>query len=203
VAWDVVKQRGCEGLVAKDDQSPYRPGPTRSWLKLKVRHEGVLTVGGRLGTPEAWEGVLVGERVGRRLLYRGVVAELLERCPVRPTAPFQDPPKGRRIIWLEPRVRIELTYNELMEGRLRDPVFRGIASSSRGGPLSNGPTSQSPFRTIRRRPLSGGSGPEPIPSWNMENQRDQRGNPICPSCGQAILPVLPDRDPWQDEGEGG
>jgi bifunctional non-homologous end joining protein LigD len=91
VAWDVVKKRGYEGLVAKDEQSAYRSGPTGSWLKLKVRYEGVFLVGGILGSPEACEGVLVGERVGRRFVYRGVVewgigratvAELLERCGI-------------------------------------------------------------------------------------------------------------------------
>jgi ATP-dependent DNA ligase len=92
-----------------------------------------------LGTPEAWEGVLVGERIGRRLVYRGViesgigratVAELLERCPVAKASPFHSPPKARQVTWLEPRVRIAVTYNELMEGRLRDPVFRGIVTKA-------------------------------------------------------------------------
>lgn len=122
--------------MAKDERSLYRPGPTRSWLKVKVRHVGVFVVGGLLGAPEAVEGVLVGERVGRRLGYRGVVewgvgratvAELLEGCPVAKASPFHDPPKARRVTWLEPRARIVVIYNELMEGRLRDPVFRGFA----------------------------------------------------------------------------
>ena len=29
--------------------------------------------------------------------------------------------------WLEPRVKVELTYNEMMEGRLRDPVLSALA----------------------------------------------------------------------------
>ena len=32
-AWAVVKERAYEGLVAKDEQSLYRGGPTRSWIK--------------------------------------------------------------------------------------------------------------------------------------------------------------------------
>jgi hypothetical protein len=55
------------------------------------------------------------------------VAELLERYPVAKASPFLDPPRARRVMWLEPRVRVAVTYNELMEGRLRDPVFRGMA----------------------------------------------------------------------------
>jgi hypothetical protein len=60
------------------------------------------------------------------------VAELLERCPVAKASPFHDPPRVRRVMWLEPRAKITVTYNELMEDRLRDPVFRGIASRRPG-----------------------------------------------------------------------
>ena len=70
-AWATVKKRGYEGLVAKHEHPPYRGGTTRSWLKVKVRYEGVFIVGGILGTADAPEGLLVGERVGRRLIYRG------------------------------------------------------------------------------------------------------------------------------------
>lgn len=45
-AWAEVKQRGYEGLVAKRADSPYRGGPTRDWLKVKVRHEARFVVVG-------------------------------------------------------------------------------------------------------------------------------------------------------------
>jgi bifunctional non-homologous end joining protein LigD len=35
-AWAQVLASGYEGYVAKDDASQYRPGPTRSWLKVKM-----------------------------------------------------------------------------------------------------------------------------------------------------------------------
>ena len=35
-AWAAVLERDYEGLVAKDEGSPYRGGITRSWLKVKV-----------------------------------------------------------------------------------------------------------------------------------------------------------------------
>jgi bifunctional non-homologous end joining protein LigD len=37
-AWGQVLERGYEGLVGKDEASPYREGRTLSWLKVKVRH---------------------------------------------------------------------------------------------------------------------------------------------------------------------
>ena len=38
-AWAIVKERAYEGLVAKDDESLYRGGPTRSWIKCKMCRE--------------------------------------------------------------------------------------------------------------------------------------------------------------------
>ena len=45
-AWATVQERGYEGMVAKDPRSTYRPGPTRAWLKVKQRREGVFLIGG-------------------------------------------------------------------------------------------------------------------------------------------------------------
>jgi ATP-dependent DNA ligase len=37
-AWQEVVERGFEGLVAKDPQSPYVAGRTPKWLKVKQPH---------------------------------------------------------------------------------------------------------------------------------------------------------------------
>ena len=135
-AWAVVKERGYEGLVAKDAESAYRSGPTRSWVKVKVRREGRFIGGGIVGHPHTFAGLLVGQRIGRRLLYRGTVEwglgmrtaqELLRRGRERSTTPFHDFGLSRGVTWLEPTLHVELTYSEVMEGRLRDPVYRGLA----------------------------------------------------------------------------
>jgi bifunctional non-homologous end joining protein LigD len=37
-AWEEVKAHGWEGLIAKDEESPYEPGTrTRSWIKIKYK----------------------------------------------------------------------------------------------------------------------------------------------------------------------
>jgi bifunctional non-homologous end joining protein LigD len=135
-AWAVVKERGYEGLVAKDEQSTYRAGSTRSWLKVKVRREGRFVLGGVLGLPHTFAGILVGQRVGGRLLYRGTVEwgiglrtakELLRRGHQRRASPFHDFRLSRGVTWLEPTLLIAVSYSEVMEGRLRDPVYRGLA----------------------------------------------------------------------------
>jgi ATP-dependent DNA ligase len=59
-------------MVAKDPRSTYRPGPTRSWLKVKQRREDVFMIGG-LATGRDRFGVLVGRRQGRSFHYLGTV----------------------------------------------------------------------------------------------------------------------------------
>jgi hypothetical protein len=59
--------------------------------------------------------------------------QFLERARQRSTLPMHDFRLSRGVTWLEPTLRleptltVELTYIELMEGRLRDSVYRGIA----------------------------------------------------------------------------
>jgi ATP-dependent DNA ligase len=54
-AWEEVLARGIEGYVGKDPSSTYLSGgPTRSWLKAKVRHEGRFIVGGVVERTEGW-----------------------------------------------------------------------------------------------------------------------------------------------------
>jgi bifunctional non-homologous end joining protein LigD len=135
-AWAIVEERGYEGMIAKDPRSTYRSGSTRSWMKVKVRHEGVFVVGG-IRDVNAFDGVLVGERVGGTLHYRGVVEwgfkapdvlALLEHARrwSRPSAPFVDTPRMRSVTWVEPRLEAEVSYAEIVEGRLRAPSWRGM-----------------------------------------------------------------------------
>src|SRR5205085_5478275 len=120
-AWAVVKERGYEGMVAKDAESTYRAGATRSWIEIKVRHEGRFVVGGILGLPHTFAGILVGQRVGRRLLYRGTVEwglglrtakVLVQHGQQRTTSPFHDFDVSRGATWLEPTLLVEATYSE-------------------------------------------------------------------------------------------
>ena len=59
-------------------------------------------------------------------MRRAVIAGILERVRAATRSPFQDGPDTRRAQRLEPRVKVELTYNEMMEGWLRDAVYRRL-----------------------------------------------------------------------------
>src|SRR5262249_24847803 len=131
-AWAEVQRCGYEGMVAKDEGATYRGGLSRTWFKVKVHHEGVFLCGG-VGLGDAVRGLLVGERDGERLVFRGTVefgvssallTELAASPLARPTSPFADLPRRRGVTWLEPTIAVELQYNELTGGRLRAPVLR-------------------------------------------------------------------------------
>jgi hypothetical protein len=99
-------------------------------------------LGGILGLPHTFAGILVGQRIGRRVIYRGTVEwglglrtakELLRRGREQTSSPFHDLDLSRGVTWLEPRLIVEVTYSELMEELLRDPVYRGVVEGHRSG----------------------------------------------------------------------
>ena len=137
--------RVLTGAELADGRLPIngRGGPSRTWLKVKVRHEGVFLIGG-VGLGKGIQGLLVGERGGNGLVFRGTVefgvsgaflAELAGSPLVRPTSPFVDLPRRRNVTWLDPKLAVEVQYNDLTGGRLRAPVLRGLASSRFGASL--------------------------------------------------------------------
>ena len=136
-AWQIVNKRGYEGMVPKDPESTYQGGPSRSWLKVKLRREGSFVVGGVMEKEDGGFMALVGERDGEVLAYRGSVeygfgraaaTELFARAKTRQTSPFSERLRLRDAVWLEPRLVADITYSEVMNGRLHDPVYRGLFS---------------------------------------------------------------------------
>ena len=45
---------------------------------------------------------------------------------VRPSSPFADLQRAPSVTWLEPRLAAEVSYSEIMDQRLRDPVLRDL-----------------------------------------------------------------------------
>jgi len=133
-AWAEIQRHGYEGLVAKEENAPYRRS-TR-WLKSKFRQEGRFVIGGvAMARAGHQGGVLVGEWEGKRLLYRGFVDLGLSRGALealrtdtqplaRSTSPFADLSRRRETVWLEPILEVEVSYGQIVGGQLRAPVLR-------------------------------------------------------------------------------
>ena len=59
---------------------------------------------------------------------RACVAELTQRAAslTRPGSPFLDSPSRRGVTWLTPTLKAEVTFSEIVAGRLRAAVWRGL-----------------------------------------------------------------------------
>lgn len=140
-AFALAKKQGFEGMVGKNNASIYRSGRSTEWLKVKSKQQEEFVVGGYTppaGTRSHFGALLLGAYRGKALRYVGSVGtgftrKALEtlhrgfRRRVRPTPPFEDPPRVKGATWLEPRLVAQVAFQEWTEeGRLRQPVFLGL-----------------------------------------------------------------------------
>lgn len=168
-AYRVAKRKGFEGLVAKDLSSPYVEGRSTRWLKVKVHQEDEFVIGGftqPAGTRKFFGALLLGAydskqlkdrkqiQNGKKFQYVGKVGTgfghetlaALHRMFVpliRDHAYFVDPPRGKGITFLEPKLVAQISYQEwTADGLLRQPVFLGLRDD------------KSPAEVVRPAPMA-------------------------------------------------
>jgi len=138
--FQVVKEKGLEGIVAKHSQSTYRMGRrSRQWLKVKTQlaQEGVIAGftaprGGR----KYFGSLVLGVFAGDELIYighsgGGFGAANLKKIYARlqpliqKECPFDiNPTPSARVTWVKPQLVCELAYAGWTEdGLMRQPVF--------------------------------------------------------------------------------
>jgi len=152
-----AEDRHMEGVMAKDLRGLYRPGKRDpSWKKLKVWQKSWLNgehfvVGGYTegrGKRAGWLGNLILWELRQDGTYRQIgeagtgfddatLAKLTEQLNriIIPNCPFLDVPKipnGEVVHWLTPIIEVRIKYLErggsFKEGKLRHPVYEGIAA---------------------------------------------------------------------------
>ncbi|MFD5199935.1 ATP-dependent DNA ligase [Streptomyces sp. NPDC058375] len=142
-AWEMARDAGLEGLIAKRLTSRYEPGTrSKTWVKIKVHRIADVVIGGwvpgrgRLaGLPGA---VLVGERRDGLLHYAGSVgsgwseaertrlAGLLHVATID-ACPFAQAPPVAGARWALPRLVGEVRYtSRTRAGRLRHPSWHRL-----------------------------------------------------------------------------
>jgi bifunctional non-homologous end joining protein LigD len=128
---------GLEGVVSKVRNSFYASGRSNDWVKKTCVQRETLTIAGFALDGNDWDGIYVGRRKGKDLVYAGKVdhgfdktsaTELRKRLTplIRKTQPY-----AKRIahkgIWVEPELLAEIEYRaKSAEGKVRHPFFRGL-----------------------------------------------------------------------------
>ncbi|NLJ79650.1 MAG: hypothetical protein GX335_01325 [Firmicutes bacterium] len=141
--FQLAQQAGLEGIVSKQINSPYLAGErSHFWRKKKIRRtldcvvaglnyrknrlrslslalynlEGALFYIGSVGSGLGFEEIEFFEKAGNAL--------------ARPAPPLRNPPEIRNsIIWLEPRLVVEIKYLEMTpQEKVRHPVFLRLRS---------------------------------------------------------------------------
>jgi bifunctional non-homologous end joining protein LigD len=145
-AYEIAKQKGFEGVVAKEESSPYIEGRSGKWLKFKVKQEDEFIIAGYTapaGARQYFGALLLAAYEGDALQYVGKVgtgfsqetlAQLHRKFQslVRQKPLVVDPPRERDITWLAPRLVAQIAYEEWTDDRkLRQPVFLGLRDDKR------------------------------------------------------------------------
>jgi bifunctional non-homologous end joining protein LigD len=138
--YNVVKERGLEGIIAKHSQSVYEPGRrSRQWLKVKTRltQEGVIAGFTEPGGGRKYFGaLLLGVYEGDELMYIGHVGggfssrdlqDIREKLGplVQKECPFTvQPETNARVAWVKPELVCEVALSGWTEDAvMRQPVF--------------------------------------------------------------------------------
>ena len=128
---------GLEGVVSKVRDSRYSSGRTNDWVKKTCAQRETLTIAGFALDGTKWDGLYLGRRKGKDLIYAGKVdhgfdatsaKDLQARLKplIRKTQPYANK-IAHRGIWVEPELLAEIEYRaKSAEGKVRHPFFKGL-----------------------------------------------------------------------------
>jgi bifunctional non-homologous end joining protein LigD len=138
--FNVVKEKGLEGIIAKHSQSAYRIGRrSRQWLKIKTQLTQEAIISGFTeprGRRKYFGSLALGVFEGNELVYIGqsgggfssmdlkLIRERLGPL-IQKESPFKVEPKtDTKVIWLSPKLVCEVAFHGWTdEGVMRQPVF--------------------------------------------------------------------------------
>jgi bifunctional non-homologous end joining protein LigD len=138
--FDMAREKGLEGIIAKRAGSTYHMGKrSRDWLKIKTRltQEGVIAGFTEPRGVRRYFGALVlGVFAGKELVYIGHTGggfdaakldEIRERLHplIRKKCPFKEEPKTNMpVTWVKPQLVCEVVFQGwTAEGLMRQPIF--------------------------------------------------------------------------------
>jgi bifunctional non-homologous end joining protein LigD/DNA ligase-1 len=134
--FELAKQQGLEGIVAKRKDSRYYFGKrTRDWIKMKALLDDDFVVCGYFDKEIGVTSVILGCYQGDRLVYQSHVAMGVSRSDYKIISSakrldkscYADFPDFDGAVWIEPELVCTVQYMERTpQGGLRQPVFKGL-----------------------------------------------------------------------------
>jgi bifunctional non-homologous end joining protein LigD len=147
--FEIAREKGLEGILAKKRECPYQERRSSDWLKIKIRHRIECVIGGYTepeGSRAHFGSIVLGlyDKQGRLIhvgqagsgFNQGLLAEISKMLKKRETKqkPFYGEVEAlRQVFWVKPELVAEIEYAEFTEGasggsgpKLRAPVFLGL-----------------------------------------------------------------------------
>ena len=128
---------GLEGVVSKVGDSRYVSGRVNDWVKKTCAQRETLAIAGFALDGKKWDGIYLGRRKGKELIYAGKVDHAFDTASakdlrarlkplIRETQPYAKK-IAHRGIWVEPSLLAEIEYRaKSAGGKVRHPFFKGI-----------------------------------------------------------------------------
>lgn len=138
--FQIAKEQGLEGIVAKRRESLYFQGKrTREWLKIKNLQDDDFVACGWIPKENHMASIVLGQYSGGKLVYKGHVTlgvggAAFARIRAQPRAirpPFDEAiPAGHGnedVIWIVPNLVCVVEFmHRTKNGGMRQPVFKGL-----------------------------------------------------------------------------
>jgi bifunctional non-homologous end joining protein LigD len=147
--FEMAKQKGLEGILAKKRDSIYQERRSSEWLKIKITHRLECVIGGYTepeGSRAHFGSIVLGlyDKQGR-LIHVGQagsgfdqkslneISKLLQKRETKQNPFYGEVEALRKVTWVKPELVAEIEYAEWTEGtsggsgpKLRAPVFLGL-----------------------------------------------------------------------------
>lgn len=136
-----AREKGWEGLIAKQAASSYEQGRSRKWLKFRVENRQEFIVAGYTdpeGSRTGFGALLLGYYEDNALRYAGKVGTGFDESTLRSLhkrlarrtlwqPPFHERVRERGVHWVEPALVAEIAFTEWThDDKLRHPRFLGM-----------------------------------------------------------------------------
>jgi bifunctional non-homologous end joining protein LigD len=201
--YDVVAQRGLEGMIAKLRTSRYEPGRrSKAWLKVKIRREQELVVVGYepgKGARADLGSLILAVYEGKELRYVGEVGSGLTQRTIKQLKteldahrvdepPVVNAPRIKGAVWSAPRVVVRVEFSEWTDdGYVRQAAYKGFEIG------------KDPKSVVRERPISTEQATREAERAGRQSVRSKAAAPgSLPAAGRpSTKRVTPDRPPQE------